>query len=114
MFKSTYGTVYYVDNMDQSVSYYKSKLGLTPSYESPEWTEFSIGGHNLCLYNKPPGETYAANGILIMNGEGVKSLYDQMTRDVLKTYGLHEVHPGHWIFRLKDPSGNELSIYGSP
>lgn len=113
MFKSTYGTMYYVDQMNQAIMYYKSKLGLEPSYESPEWTEFAIGGgHRICLHNKVAGETYTPNGVLIMDHNGVKALFEQMTKDGLKPFGLHEVHPGHFTFHLKDPSGNELSVFG--
>ena len=113
MFNSTYGTMYYVDDMNKAVNYYKSNLGITPTYESPDWTEFAIGGgHRICLHAKRPSESYNPNGVLIMNYKGVKSLFDKMTKEGLKPYGLHEVHPGHYSFHIKDPSGNELSVFG--
>lgn len=112
MFKSTYGTMYYVDAMKTAVEFYKSKLGVTPSYESDEWTEFDIGGHRICLHNKRPGEKYRENGVLIFDFEGIKGLYEKMKNEGIKVFGLHEVHPGHWTFHVNDNSNNELSIFG--
>lgn len=112
MFKSTYGTMYYVDNMKNAVDFYKHKLGAQPTYESDSWTEFDIGGHRICLHAKQPSEKYRDNGILIMNFEGVKGLYEKMGKEGLKVFGLHEVHPGHWSFHVNDNTGNELSVFG--
>lgn len=112
MFQKTYGTMYYVDDMAQSVQFYKANLGLTPTYESPEWTEFSVGGHNLCLHQKTKGETYTPNGVLIFSFDGVKSLFEKMKNEKQNVFGLHEVHPGHWSFHFKDLSNNETSIFG--
>jgi catechol 2,3-dioxygenase-like lactoylglutathione lyase family enzyme len=112
VFKSTYGTLYYVDQMQEAVSFYRSKLGMAPTYESDGWTEFDIGGHRVCLHHKESGKTYRENGVLIFNFEGVKNLFENMKRDGLNVSALHEVHPGHWTFHVNDNSNNELSVFG--
>lgn len=112
--KSTYGTMYYVANMTEAVAFYKSTLGFAPTHESPEWTEFSAGGHNLCLHLKEKNQAYRDNGVLIFNAENVKSLFEKMKGDGLSVSGLHEVHPGAWSFSLKDKDQNEVSFYGNP
>lgn len=112
MFKSTYGTMYYVDTMKIAIDYYKGTLGVTPTFESDEWTEFDIGGHKICLHNKRPGEKYTPNGVLIFNYEAVKDLFEKMKAEGVKVFGLHEVHPGHFSFHVNDNSGNELSVFG--
>lgn len=109
--KSAYGTMYYVDNMKDSVAFYK-KMGGTTGYESDFWTEFEIGGHKLCLHAKRPNETFPANGILIMSHNGIQALFDTMKRDNYNVFGLHQVHEDMWSFHFKDQSGNELSYYG--
>ncbi|MEQ1875994.1 MAG: VOC family protein [Bdellovibrionia bacterium] len=109
----TYGTMYYVDDMAKTVSFYK-KLGLKPGYESPEWTEFEIGGHNLCLHAKRAAEKYSDGGVLILSADGIKNLHKQMKGDGIKVDEPHEVHPGSWTFHFRDVSGNELSLYGAP
>lgn len=111
--KSTYGTMYYVNDMKQSVAFYKT-LGGAPTYESDSWTEFDMSGHRLCLHSKTPGQTHPENGILIMNHDGVNSLFEKMKGDGFNVFGLHVIHPGASSFHFKDNSSNELSFYGKP
>ncbi len=111
--KSTYGTMYYVDDMKKSIAYYKKLLGIKPAFESPEWTEFRIGDHGLCLHAKG-GKRTRPNGVLIVNAKGVKALHRALKRKKHRIDGLHEVHPGAWTFTLTDGSGNEVSFYGAP
>ena len=112
--KTTYGTMYYVDNMKESVKFYKKTLGADPVYESNEWTEFDFGGHKLCLHDKAGDRTCEPNGVLIFNQDGIKNLFTKMKGDGLNVFGLHEVHPEAWTFHMKDNSNNELSFYGKP
>ncbi len=111
---TTYGTMYYVDNMKEAVTYYKNTLGAKTGYESDSWTEFDIGGHKLCLHAKNAGEKYDANGILIINQDGLKALFEKMKGDKLNVFGLHEIHPEAWTFHMKDSSQNEISFHGKP
>jgi predicted enzyme related to lactoylglutathione lyase len=112
MIDSTYGTMYYVDDMEKAVSFYKGAFGIQPGYESKEWTEFPMNGHNLCLHEKRAGETYTPNGVLIVKKDGVKNLFEKMKGDGFNVYGLHEIHDNTWSFHFKDGSQNEVSIYG--
>ena len=109
--KSTYGTMYYVDNMKESVAFYK-KMGFSTDHENDFWTEFDLSGHKLCLHAKKPNETYNPNGILIVNQDGLKTHFENMKKDGYNVSGLHEVHEGAWSFHLKDKSNNETSFYG--
>ena len=110
--KSAYGTMYYVDDMKKSVAYFKQLLGTKPRFQSSDWTEFPIGKHALCLHAKGRGVKPQPNGVLIVSVKGVKALFDKLKKQKLDVFGLHEVHPGHLTFSLRDPSGNELSFYG--
>lgn len=112
--KTTYGTMYYVDNMKEAVAYYKKTIGAVAAYESDDWTEFDLGGHKLCLHAKRAGEKYDANGVMIINQDGLKALYEQMKNDKLNVFGLHEIHPNAWTFHMKDASQNEISFHGTP
>ncbi len=114
MFKSTYGTMYYVNDMKRAVNQYKSKFGLNPTHESDGWTEFSVGGHNICLHAVAQGQQSNGKGILIFNFDGVKDLYEKMGREGIKVSSLHEVHPGASTFHMYDDDGNEFSVYGRP
>lgn len=110
--KTTYGTMYYVDQMNEAVEFYKKTLGLTPTYSSDFWTEFSLGEHRLCLHAKHPDEKYDANGVMIISYDGVNQLFETMKKDGYNVFGLHEVHPGHSSFHFKDNHNNELSFFG--
>lgn len=115
MSRTAYGTMYYVDDMPRAVGFYKTVLGVNPGHESPDWTEFPLGSHNLCLHAKRGDQSdYPANGILIFNHDGIKALYAKMKQDGLNVFGLHQVHPAAWSFHLKDASENETSFYGAP
>lgn len=114
MISKTYGTMYYVDSMKDSVNYYKKTLGAKAVYESDYWTEFDFAGHKLCLHAKNPGEPYDANGLLILSHDGIKALFESMKADGVNVFGLHEVHPAAWTFHIKDNANNELSVYGAP
>jgi hypothetical protein len=109
---STYGTMYYVNDMKKSVAYFRKLLGVKPRFESPEWTEFAIGAHALCLHDKGRGSKTRPNGVLIVNAKGLKALFGKFKKRKLDVSGLHEVHPGTFTFTLRDPSGNEVSFYG--
>ncbi len=111
--KGAYGTMYYVDDMKKAVDHFKKVLGVKPAYRSKEWTEFPVGGHRLCLHAKEPGGKYRPNGVLIVNANGLKALFERWKREKLRVSGLHEVHAGRWTFNVKDASGNELSFYGT-
>lgn len=110
--QKTYGTMYYVDNMKDSVKFYRQVLAMEPQYESEAWTEFSVADHNLCLHVKRAGEKTPENGILILYKDGVESLFDSMKRDGFDVFGMHQVHGVMYSFHFRDQSKNELSFYG--
>lgn len=114
MFKSAYGTMYYVTDMKKAVAFYKTKFGVNPAHESDGWTEIPVGGHNICLHATRPGEKKPEGGILIFNYDGVKALHEKFASEDVRTSPMHEVHPGHWTFHTYDNEGNEFSVYGAP
>jgi predicted enzyme related to lactoylglutathione lyase len=110
--KKAYGTMYYVDSMKDAVKFYRQVLGVKPSSQSGFWTEFPVGKHHLCLHAKRKGQKTPKNGILILNQNGIKKLYEKMKAEKVKVFGLHQVHGDDWTFHFKDKTGNEVSIYG--
>ena len=110
----TYGTMYYVKDMKKAVDYYKTIFGLKTRFESPEWTEFDVSGHGLCLHaiGKDMKTTPSTGGVLITKVRGIKKLYEELKNTGVEFNGpVKEVHPGAWSADFKDPSGNTLSIY---
>jgi len=111
---SAYGTMYYVDDMKKAVAFYSKKLGLKPRHQSPDWSEFPVSdAHAICLHAKGKGKV-KPGGVLILHAKGVKAIYAKLKRGGVKVHPPHEVHPGAWSFTLTDPSGNDVSYYGTP
>jgi lactoylglutathione lyase len=50
MFKHIDYTMIVVSDMQQSVEFYRDKLGIPLKFESPEWTEFATGDTTLALH----------------------------------------------------------------
>ena len=111
--EGTYGTLYYVKDMTKSVAFYKDYLKLKPTYESPEWTEFSINGHALCFHDLGRNDkNVTPNGTLIIRVNKIKELVPQLQKkgmEFLKE--IQEVHPGAYCADFRDPSGNVMSLY---
>ena len=107
-----YGTMYYVDDMKETVAFYK-KLGFKPSpHSSDDWTEFHFGSHALCFHTKDENEDYKEGGILIVKADGIKSLHEKLKKDKIQVTKPKEVYKDTWTFHVVDPTGNEISLYG--
>ena len=108
----SYGTMYYVDSMNEAISFYEKSLGMKATNPSDSWTEFDINGHLLCLHVNRPGEKSPENGILIMYKDGIQKLHDGMKGDGFNVFGLHQIYGDMYSFNFKDQFNNILSYYG--
>lgn len=111
--KGTYGTMYYVTDMAKAVEFYKTRFGMKPAYESPDWTEFNLGGPSLCLH-KAGGSNDHANASLIIHVEGIRQYIANLKAAGVKVTEPHEVHPGAWAADFRDPAGNVVGLYEGP
>lgn len=113
--KGTYGTMYYVKDMMQSIAFLKEKLGIKPLFEDPEWTEFSINGHSLCLHPVDNKDATLPKSSLILHVEGIDALVaDLKAQGVKGVSGPHEIQPGAFHAQFLDPDGNVISLYQGP
>jgi len=113
--KGTYGTMYYVTDMPKTIAFFKEKMGLKPLFEDPEWTEFSINGHSLCLHPIEDNEKSLPKSSLIIHVEGIAGLVaDLKAKGVAGVSGPHEIHPGSYHAQFNDPDGNIVSLYEGP
>ncbi len=101
--------------MDRAVRFYRDTLGLVPSYESPWWTQFSIGSLQLGLHgplegSRPPYGIKGKGWILGLASDDlnrVKSAVEQSEGSV--TEGYHEV-PNGVVLTIADPDGNPIQL----
>ncbi|MCB9027351.1 MAG: VOC family protein [Bdellovibrionaceae bacterium] len=111
-FKGTYGTMYYVKDMNKTVQYYKDMFNLTPEDESPEWTTFSFDGHRICLHACGEKDKVEGNGILITNVTKLDEMVVELKkRGVEFIKDITQVCEGGYSADFKDPSGNIVSLF---
>lgn len=109
--KGTYGTMYFVNDMQKSVAWYKDKLGLKPSWESEGWTEFPINNHSICLHLLTPDKKGLAAGYAIIRVSDLKGVVAELKNRNVRMDDIAEVHPGAYAVKLYDPDGNVVSLY---
>lgn len=108
----TYGTMYYVRDMDKSVKFYKELYAKEPESHSSEWTTFNLNGTTLCLHLADKAAEIDGKGILIHNTKNLKGMLP-----LLKSLGLeiekdyHQVCEGGYALDFRDPSGNRMSLF---
>src|SRR5579871_5643352 len=109
----TYGTMYYVKNMQEAINWYKA-LGLQPSYESEEWTEFPINGHSICLHLEDSKRKKDSGMIILRVTNLTQILADLKKKNIKITEEMKEVYPGAFAADICDPEGNSISLYEGP
>lgn len=109
----TYGTMYYTSDRAKTVRFYKEVMKLKPRFESPEWTEFDVNGHGLCLHStngQPKGDT--TQGILILDVKNINEMRTALVSQGVEFISeVKPVHPGAFCTDFKDPNGNVVSLY---
>lgn len=111
-FDGAYGSLYYVTDMAKSVQYYKDMFNLTPTMESPEWTEFSLNGHTLCLHGLEPGKKSDGKAILITKVKGLDNVVAELKKRGVEFEGdIKQVCDGGFSADFRDPSGNLISLF---
>ena len=106
----TYGTMYYVRDMAKSVAFYKERFGLSGN-ESPEWSEFDLNGHAICLHAMRPGEKHSSEGVLITKVKGIKGVISELRSQGVEVENEHEVYPGAFAANFRTPDGHTISLY---
>ncbi len=104
-----------VKNLEDSVTFYRDKLGLPLAQQSGEFAFFNAGGVTLVLgvplsRNSPSmvGATEVVFGV-----SGVRQAYDALrARGVEFIQPPRVVNPPMWAANFTDPDGHRLSVYG--
>jgi len=109
----TYGTLYYVADMNKSIQYFKDMLNLTPEEESPEWTTFPIaGGHRICLHGTADMNQVTGKGILISNVKNIEAFSAELKKRGAEIVSdIHQVCEGGFAFDIREANGITLSFF---
>jgi predicted enzyme related to lactoylglutathione lyase len=111
--KGVYGTMYQVKDMAKAVEFFAKTLGQKPSFESPEWTEFSLPGQRFCLCASTKEEA-PRSGILILQVDDLKAVREALKAGGLPVSDVGDVHGGAKACDFTDPEGHAVGLYQAP
>jgi len=111
-FKGTYGTMYYVDDMEKSVQFYNELFDLIPEEKSDAWTVYNFGGHRMCLHAVADDHELDGSGILITQVTDLDGMVKELkNRGVEFVQEVTEVCENGFAADYIDPSGNIVSLF---
>lgn len=112
--KATYGTMYFVKDMKKSVEWYRA-LGLVPSFESAEWSEFPVhGGTSICLHSIDPQRKDKTSGFMILRVNNIRDVVADLQKKGVRVDAIKEVCPGAHAADIYDLDGNVIGLYDGP
>ncbi len=110
--EGVYATIYYVDDWDTSVSFYRDVLGLKTRHVERGWAEFGVGKNGtIALHQRD--RTHPGVEVSLMVSDIEKTLVE------LEAGGARVVEPIRRqdfgaVATVADPSGNLIGLYEAP
>jgi len=112
----SYGVMYFVNEAERSIEFYRKLLGREPSYRSDTWIEFDLGDENLCLHPTDahvPMKTPTRIVLEVKDLDGLKNFLDQEQIKIVDA--IQQVREGEGRFmNVQDPDGNIVGLYEAP
>ena len=106
-----YTTIYYVDDWDRSVTFYRDVVGLKPLYVEKGWAEFEVGkGGRLAIHWRDPGDPADVTQVSIQVRDIDATLRELTGRGVRIVEPLRREDFGA-LAAVADPSGNVIGLY---
>ena len=99
----------FVSDMDAAVAFYRDTLGLTPTFQSPFWSEFDTGETRLALH--PASDDNPAGSVQLGLGTtDIDNFYmSGQAEGLVFTSPPTDMH-GARIARFRDVDGAEISV----
>jgi predicted enzyme related to lactoylglutathione lyase len=109
--ESVYTTIYYVDDWDASVAFYRDVLGLKPLYVERGWAEFQAGKQGRIALHARTHEHGSTTTHVSLQVNDIDATLKDMTAK-----GAHVVEPVRRedfgaVAAIRDPSGNVIGLY---
>jgi lactoylglutathione lyase len=110
--------IVFVSNMARSIAFYRDALGLTPRFQSPEWTEFSTGDTTLALHlagtpagkAADPGATPAGQCHVGFAVDDIDAMHGKLTAAGATCLRPPREEHGIRLANYIDPDGTGISI----
>lgn len=109
----SYGTLFYVHDMNKSVQYYREVLNLSVEEQSPDWTTFKFAnGHRVCLHGTNDASKVDGSSVLVMSVKNLEEVVATLkSRGAEVIHDIHEVCPNGYSADVRDPNGVALSFF---
>ena len=106
-----YTTIYYVDDWDRSVAFYRDVLGLKPLYVEKGWAEFQVGtGGRIAIHPRHPGDAADVTQVSLQVRDIDATLRELTERGAGVVEPVRREHFGA-IASIADPAGNVIGLY---
>ena len=105
-----------VSDMDRSLEFYGSTLGLDIEQQEDEWSMVTAGSVRIGL-NGRDEETSGGEGgavIAFAVSDGIEDAVSELSSSGVEIAGGVSEHPWGKVATFLDPDGNELQLYESP
>jgi predicted enzyme related to lactoylglutathione lyase len=110
--KRVYTTVYYVDDWEQSVAFYKDTLGLRPLYVERGWAEFQVGAAGrIALHAKSGHHHGKAVAHVSLEVKDIDATLATLTSRGARIVEAVRREPFGAVAAVEDPSGNVIGLF---
>jgi predicted enzyme related to lactoylglutathione lyase len=106
-----YATIYYVDDWDESVAFYRDVIGLEPLYAERGWAEFEVGtAGRLALHARDTGDPADVTKVSLQVRD-IDGTLREMTRKGARVIEPVRREDFGAVAAIADPSGNMIGLY---
>jgi predicted enzyme related to lactoylglutathione lyase len=105
-----YATIYYVDDWEASVAFYRDVIGLKPVHVEKGWAEFEVGGTRIALHARHPGDAADVTHVSLQVRD-IDATLRAMERGGARVVEVIRREAFGAIAAVADPSGNVIGLY---
>jgi metallothiol transferase len=111
--KKIYATWIYVSNLEQSIDFYRNRIGLKIKFRNSDWVEFDLGTTSFALLKRLPekGEVISVKTHIMFETEDIQKFYDMAIEAGIKLIGEIRDEEYGSLLTFEDPDGHWLEIY---
>ena len=107
---------YSVSNLQQSINFYQSLLGLELLLNDDRWAEFNISGQRFAIHEKTDEaiKQDQSSPIVYFEANPIETIIKNLQAKGLKFRGEIEVYSYGKLILFSDPDNNSLGLYEPP
>jgi predicted enzyme related to lactoylglutathione lyase len=111
MIEKLYTTVYYVDDWDGAVAFYRDVLGLEPLFVERGWAEFQVGSDGRVALHARAADHGTKENHVSLEVRDIESTLRTLAAKGAKVVEPIRREPFGALAAVADPSGNVIGLY---